>query len=75
MEEERIKKVLEDEVRPYLQREGGDVEFVEFTSDKVLKIRLKGACGTCPMAMFTITGFVERVVKSRVPEVERVEAV
>ncbi|MCL6450540.1 MAG: NifU family protein [Acetobacteraceae bacterium] len=62
------------EVRPQLQADGGDVELVD-VKDGVVKVRLKGACGGCPMAAMTLQNLLERTVKDRVPEVKRVEAV
>ena len=71
---ERIIKAL-DEVRPYLQADGGDIELVNYTDDGILKVKLIGACGNCPMAQMTLRAGVERTVLRTVPEVIRVEAV
>ncbi|MBF0139633.1 MAG: NifU family protein [Magnetococcales bacterium] len=71
---ERVKKVLE-EVRPYLQRDGGDVELVNVTPGNVVQVRLRGACGSCPGATMTLKGGIERVLKERIPEVVSVENV
>ena len=60
-----------EELRPALQMDGGDVEFVGF-KDGVVEVRLMGACGGCPMATMTLTGFVEERLKARVPEVTQV---
>ena len=68
--EERVKQVLE-EVRPFLQRDGGDCELVGFEGRKV-KIRLQGACSGCPGAQMTLKMGIERHLKERVPEVEQV---
>jgi Fe-S cluster biogenesis protein NfuA len=68
--ENRVKAAL-DEVRPALQMDGGDVEFVG-VDDGVVRVRLLGACGGCPMATMTLVGFVEERVKQRVPEVRHV---
>ncbi|HAG07393.1 MAG: Nitrogen-fixing NifU domain protein [Clostridia bacterium 62_21] len=62
------------QVRPYLQRDGGDVELVA-VEDGVVKVRLKGACGGCPMALMTLKQGIERIVKQAVPEVKEVVAV
>lgn len=70
---EKIEKVL-DEIRPSLQADGGDVEFVDF-EDGVVKVRLKGACAGCPMSQMTLAMGIERVLKERITEVEKVEAV
>jgi len=71
--EEDVKKVLE-KVRPSLQADGGDVEFVGMEGD-VVKVRLKGACGGCPMATVTLKQGIEAAVKREVPGVSRVESV
>ncbi|MFQ6108476.1 MAG: NifU family protein [Candidatus Aminicenantales bacterium] len=68
---EKIKKAL-DEIRPYLQADGGDVELVEVTPDGVVKVRLTGACGGCPMSDMTLRMGVERQIKKRVQEVKEV---
>jgi len=61
-------------VRPALQADGGDVELVDVI-DGVVKVRLKGACGGCPMSQMTLTRGVEATIKKVVPEIKRVEAV
>jgi Fe-S cluster biogenesis protein NfuA len=72
---EEIIKAL-DEVRPHLQMDGGDVEFVEFDEKSgVLKVRLQGACHSCPMAQITLQEGVGRVVKEKVSAVKEVLAV
>ncbi|MBF0163979.1 MAG: NifU family protein [Magnetococcales bacterium] len=71
---EKVQSVLE-EVRPMLQRDGGDVELVEITADNIVNVRLRGACGTCPGAIMTLKGGIERLMKQRVPEVVAVESV
>jgi Fe-S cluster biogenesis protein NfuA len=71
--EERVKTAIE-EIRPALQRDGGDIEFVELEGNTV-KVRLRGACHGCPSAQYTLAFGVERHIKKRVPEVESVIAV
>ena len=71
--EEDIKLAL-DEIRPVLQADGGDVEFVSLEGD-VVKVKLTGACGGCPMATMTLKNGIETVIKKKVPEISRVEAV
>ncbi|MBF0144866.1 MAG: NifU family protein [Magnetococcales bacterium] len=71
---ERVEKVLQ-EIRPYLQRDGGDVELVDVTPGNVVNVRLRGACGSCPGATMTLKGGIERVLKERIPEVVSVENV
>lgn len=70
---EDVKKAL-DEIRPSLQADGGDVEFVEMDGD-VVKVRLQGACNGCPMATITLKNGIEAIIKKRVPGVSSVEAV
>jgi len=71
---EEIQAAL-DLVRPQLQADGGDAEIVEVTEDGVVKLRLKGACGGCPMSQMTLKMGIERILKDRVPAVKSVEAV
>ena len=63
-----------DEIRPHLQRDGGDIEF-DSIDGKVLKVKLRGACSGCPMALQTLKQGVQNFVCERVPEIESVEAV
>jgi Fe-S cluster biogenesis protein NfuA len=71
--EEKIRLVLE-RVKPFLKADGGDVELVEVQGG-VAKVRLTGACGSCPMATVTLRNFVERTLKEEVPEIKAVVAV
>ncbi len=71
--EEKVKKALE-KIRPLLQRDGGDIEFVAMKG-KVVQVKLRGACGSCPMSQMTLKSVVEASVKKEVPEVEKVETV
>jgi Fe-S cluster biogenesis protein NfuA len=64
-----------DQIRPFLQRDGGDIEFVEYTDDNVVKVKLQGHCAGCPGALMTIKGVVERVLKESYPEIKAVETV
>ena len=68
--EEQVKEVIQ-EIRPHLQMDGGDIEFVAMEGNKV-KVRLKGACATCPSAQMTLQMGVERILKQRIPEIEGV---
>jgi Fe-S cluster biogenesis protein NfuA len=70
----KVEEVI-NRVRPSLQRDRGDVELVEITDDNIVKVRLKGACGSCPMSMMTLKGGIEAEMKRMVPEVKAVEAV
>ncbi len=73
LDEDKIKQTL-DLIRPRLQADGGDVEYVS-AQDGVVKVRLVGACGGCPMATMTLKAGIERFLKDRIPEVKAVEAV
>lgn len=74
MDKEKVKNVL-DEIRPQLQADGGDVEPVEVTEDGVVKVRLKGACAGCPMSTMTLSMGIEKTLKEKIPEVEKVQPV
>ena len=71
---EIVEKVL-DEVRPMLQADGGNVELVEVTDDGIVKVRLQGACGSCPMSQMTLKLGIEKKLKEEIPEVKEVVAV
>jgi len=71
--EEQIREALE-EIRPHLQADGGDVELVAVAEGEV-RVRLKGACGGCPMAQMTLKQGIERKLKEKVPGVTAVTAV
>ncbi len=71
---EKIEDAL-DYIRPALQRDGGDVQLIEITPEGVVKVKLVGACGSCPMSMLTLKRGVEVAIKQRVPEVVAVEAI
>jgi len=71
---EKVQAVME-EIRPMLQRDGGDAQLIEVTPDGVVKLKLVGACGHCPMSQMTLKMGVERVLKQQVPEVKSVETV
>lgn len=72
--EEKVKVEL-NRVRPLLQRDGGDVEFVECTPEGIVKLRLQGACRGCPGAQATLKMVIEKVLKEAIPEVQAVEGV
>lgn len=71
--EVKVKEVI-NQIRPLLQQDGGDVEFVKMEDKKVF-VRLKGACCGCPGATMTLKMGIERKIKQVVPEVESVEAI
>jgi Fe-S cluster biogenesis protein NfuA len=71
MLEEQVKIAL-DNVRPSLQADGGDVEFVSLADDGTVSLKLTGACGSCPMAQMTLKMGIENYLKKEVPEVSSV---
>jgi Fe-S cluster biogenesis protein NfuA len=70
---EKVEEILK-QIRPSLQADGGDVELVDVV-DGVVKLKLKGSCAGCPMSQMTLAFGIERVLKEKVPEVKKVEAV
>jgi Fe-S cluster biogenesis protein NfuA len=70
--EAKVKQVLE-KIRPMLQADGGDVEFVSVEGG-VVKVRLKGACAGCPMSQMTLKQGIEKLLKKEIPEVKSVES-
>jgi Fe-S cluster biogenesis protein NfuA len=64
-----------DNIRPYLQSDGGDIEFVEITDDLVIKVKLIGACETCPFSFHTLKAGVEIALRKEIPELKEVIAV
>ena len=71
---QRVELAL-DSIRPYLEADGGNVSVEEITADKVVRLRLLGACGSCPMSIMTLKAGIEEAVKKAVPEIIGVEAV
>jgi len=71
---EKVEKVL-NEIRPALQADGGNIELIEVQDDGIVKVKLTGACGSCPMAQLTLKRGVEARLKAKVPEVKEVVAV
>jgi Fe-S cluster biogenesis protein NfuA len=67
---EKVEQVI-SKIRPMLQRDGGDIELVDVT-DGVVKVKLTGACGSCPMSMMTLKMGVENALKKEIPEVKEV---
>ncbi|MEQ9097289.1 MAG: NifU family protein [Phycisphaerales bacterium] len=72
--EQRVQQVIE-QIRPSIQADGGDVEFLELTDEGVVRIRLHGACVGCPSSSLTLQVGLERNLREHVPEVEAVEAI
>jgi len=68
---EKVEEAIK-QVRPMLQRDGGDIELVGVEQDGTVKVRLKGACGSCPMSTMTLKMGVEKFLKQQVPSVKEV---
>jgi len=68
---EEVKNAL-DLIRPALQADGGDVELIDVSDDGVVKVKLVGACGSCPMSTMTLKMGIERTLKDKVPGVKEV---
>ncbi len=73
MDEAKVKSIIA-KIKPALQRDGGDIQFVSFDGETV-RVRLTGACVGCPMAGITIKNTVERMIKQEIPQVKKVVAV
>ena len=71
---EKVEAAL-NKIRPALQADGGDVELIDVTSDGIVKVKLTGACGGCPLSQMTLKMGIERVIKQEVPAVKEVIAV
>ncbi len=71
---QKVLNVLE-QIRPYLQNDGGDIEFVELTDNMIVNVRLTGACGSCPYSTMTLKNGVESAVVKAIPEIKSVESV
>jgi len=75
MEEQKLREAIE-EIRPMLQADGGDIELVEVDEEeKVVKVRLSGACAGCPMSQMTLQMGVQRRLQQQFPELKEVKAV
>lgn len=72
--EQKVKNALA-QIRPYLQQDGGDVEYVDMTAEGVVIVHLKGHCGSCPHAMQTLKQGIEQALKRVIPEVKSVEKI
>ncbi|MEI6124064.1 MAG: NifU family protein [Bacteroidota bacterium] len=75
--EEMIVKInaVIDQIRPYLEADGGSISFVELTDDNVVNVELHGACRSCSMALMTLKNGVEAAMLKAIPEIKSVEAV
>jgi len=64
-----------DSIRPYLETDGGNVSVEEITPEKVVRLKLLGSCGSCPMSIMTLQAGIEQAIKKAVPEITGVEAI
>jgi Fe-S cluster biogenesis protein NfuA len=64
-----------DNIRPYLEADGGNVRVIDLTDDMVLKLELLGNCGSCPMSTMTLKAGVEEAIKKVIPEIKKVVAI
>ena len=73
--QELTKKVINviEQIRPYLQADGGDIQFVSLTDDNIVNVELQGACGSCPYSRMTLKNGVEQAMKRAIPEIKAVE--
>ena len=78
MTKEKKIAIIEDALkglRPFLEKDNGDITFVELTKDSVVKVALHGSCKSCSMSMMTLKAGVEERIKNVLPEIQRVEAI
>ncbi len=71
---EKVLRALE-QMRPFLQADSGDVELIDVSDDGIVKVKLTGACKTCPMSVMTLRAGIERSLMREVPGIRRVESV
>ncbi len=71
---DQVQKALNN-IRPFLQADNGDVELVEVSEDGIVKVKLLGACETCPLSVMTLRAGIERAIMNEVPSVKRIEAI
>ncbi|MDR1847691.1 MAG: NifU family protein [Bacteroidales bacterium] len=72
--ETKVKEIIE-QLRGYLQADGGDIRFVELTDEKVVYVQLQGHCGSCPHALMTLKQGVEAAIREELPEIVSVERI
>lgn len=74
VDKDQVQEVL-NKLRPFLQRDGGDVELVDIDEEGIVKVRLTGACGSCPSSTITLKAGIERALLEEVPGVKEIEQV
>lgn len=72
---QRIERVLDEHVRPALRADGGDVEVVGIDADRIVQVRMQGACQGCPSSIMTLSMGIEATLKAHIPEIRFIEAV
>ena len=70
---EKVEAAL-DTIRPYLEADGGNVSIEEITPENVVRLKLLGSCGSCPMSIMTLKAGIEQAIKKAVPQITAVEA-
>ncbi|WP_158990915.1 NifU family protein [Mucilaginibacter sp. L196] len=71
---EQVEAAL-DSIRPYLEADGGNVSIEEITPDHVVRLKLLGSCGSCPMSIMTLKAGIEQAIMKAVPEITSIEAI
>jgi Fe-S cluster biogenesis protein NfuA len=71
---QKVKNVIE-QIKPYLEADGGSISFVNLTEDNVVNVELHGACRSCPMSLMTLKNGVEQAMQKAIPEIKSVEAI
>lgn len=71
---DQVEKAL-DTIRPYLEADGGNISIEEITPENVVRVKLLGSCGSCPMSIMTFKAGIEQAIQKAVPEITAVEAV
>lgn len=78
MEQDYLYEAVEQalgSIRPYLEADGGNVKVLEITEDRIVRLELLGACGSCPMSAMTFRAGIEEAIRREVPQVQGVEAI
>lgn len=70
---QKVKDIIDNTIRPGLKADGGNIELVEISDNGVVRVKLQGACKTCPFSQMTMTLGVEKTLKDAIPEIARVE--
>lgn len=68
---EKVKEVIEKQIKPALMADGGDIKLID-VKNGIVKVKLSGACAACPMSKYTMKNFVESTLKKQIPEVNEV---